>query len=531
MPNHSEVIDDAPARGSRTNDEAAWLHHGFSGDPTALLNGQSLPRVWQTLWTKTPNAPVLLQGSDVRNGTDSKTSNSPRWITMMQLAERTARVASSFYGAGVRPGDRILMSCAPCVELIIAHVAALRMGAVVVPVNTDYGDVELQRIIAQARPSLAVLDDPSRVSEIPACTAAVELPISQDTPTLDTMRADDPALLMFTSGTTGQPKGVVLTHGNILASAQALVTAWRWTASDQLILALPLFHMHGLGVGIHGTLLAGASAIVLPRFDVDTVLNLCTHSDSATPGASPTMFFGVPTMWVRLAASHRARVLSSLRLCVSGSAALSPDTWNALAIDGHQQILERYGMTETIMNISNPFSGERRAGTVGLPLPGVEVRVRGTEGPGEILLRGPNVMRAYWENDAATTDAFTRDGWFKTGDLGEFDSNGYIRIVGRSKDLIISGGFNVYPREIEEAILTHASVLEASVAGMPHPEFGETVVAYLVTSSDISDTEVHAHLLPLLAKYKRPRHIVFVDALPKNALGKTQKHLLPVPML
>jgi malonyl-CoA/methylmalonyl-CoA synthetase len=439
------------------------------------------------------------------------------------LQERSAIVAGRMAGVGVGVGDRVLISCIPSVDLVIAHVAALRMGAIVVPVNTAYGSVELAKIIAQARPKLGIIDDPSRIAGLPAVTAAVELP-DASAPSLDGMRTDDPALLMFTSGTTGEPKGVVLSHGNILSSAQAVVTAWQWTEADRLLLALPLFHMHGLGVGVHGTLLSGGSAVIVERFDVDGVLD-----EIAAQKCS--MFFGVPTMWVRLAQSARVSELRGLRLCVSGSAALSPETAEVLSREGGQEILERYGMTETVMNISNPFVGERRRGSVGLALPGVSMRIEGSNGPGEIVLRGPNVMRTYWERPDATSGAFTSDGWFRTGDLGELDDDGYVRIVGRSKDLIISGGFNVYPREVEEALLTHPSIDEVAVAGIPHAEFGETVVAYVVVSSSasMSTDDVHQFAEPLLAKYKRPRHVVFLTELPKNALGKTQKHLLPQP--
>jgi malonyl-CoA/methylmalonyl-CoA synthetase len=518
QPQPDEYVDGIRARGSNHGDRKAWRAHGFFDEPEALTAKGSLPSAWAKNWRANPNDVVLC---------DHDTNV---WMTNAELEAASATVARTFTNAGVKRGDRIVMSCEPSVSLIVAHVGALRMGAIVVPVNTAYGKTELQRIVNQCRPALAVFDDPSSITGVPTCDASVSLPATAHRDhtsehqfelelELDNTRAEDPALLMFTSGTTGLPKGVVLSHGNILASAQALVTAWQWTANDRLLLALPLFHMHGLGVGVHGTLLAGASAVIVPKFSVDTVLDAIARHHA-------TLFFGVPTMWVRMAASSRIAELAPLRLCVSGSAPLSPDTWRALADKGHQQILERYGMTETIMNISNPLVGQRRPGSVGLPLPGVSVRVRGVEGPGEIVLRGPNVLQTYWERPDATAEAFTSDGWFLTGDLGEIDTDGYIQIVGRSKDLIISGGFNVYPREVEEALLTHPHVSEAAVIGVAHPEWGETVMAFVVTDRLVSTDELHAHVEPLLAKYKRPREIKFLNELPKNALGKTQKHIL-----
>jgi malonyl-CoA/methylmalonyl-CoA synthetase len=413
------------------------------------------------------------------------------------------------------------------VNLIVAHVGALRLGAIVVPVNPAYSATEVARVIDVAKPTIALADDPARMvsstdlsfvrisslDELPAATG--------DSVELDASSPDDPAMLMFTSGTTGAPKGVVLSHGNILSSAEALRIAWRWVPSDRMILALPLFHMHGLGVCVHGTLLAGASAVVLNPFDVDSVLDAVAEHEA-------TLLFGVPTMWVRCAASPRVGELAALRLCVSGSAPLASETWEALAVHGHQRILERYGMTETVMNISNPHDGDRRPGSVGLALPGVEVRLLGDgAGPGEIVLRGPNVLRSYWERPDATAEAFTEDGWFRTGDLGEFDPDGYLRIVGRSKELIIAGGFNVYPREVEETLATHEFVREAAVVGQPHVEWGETVVAFVVLHDQLPTVDeptireaLFAHAAEHLAKYKRPREIHFRTELPRNALGK-----------
>jgi malonyl-CoA/methylmalonyl-CoA synthetase len=303
----------------------------------------------------------------------------------------------------------------------------------------------------------------------------------------------------------------MLTHGNALASCEALRLAWRWAASDRLVLALPLFHVHGLGVGLHGTLLCGASAVLLPRFDVDLVLDAAREHDA-------TLFFGVPTMYARLATNARASELAGLRLCVSGSAPLPPSLHDDLAARTIR-VLERYGMTETIMNVSNPYDGERRAGTVGFPLPGVEVRL--DDPSGEILLRGPNVFPGYWGREEATRDAFTADGWFRSGDVGARDPDGYLRIVGRAKELIISGGFNVYPREVEDVLLEHPSVDEVAVVGEPSDEWGELVVAVVVPAPGDRDPDaLLAYAAEQLAAYKRPRRVRYVDALPRNALGK-----------
>jgi malonyl-CoA/methylmalonyl-CoA synthetase len=288
--------------------------------------------------------------------------------------------------------------------------------------------------------------------------------------------------------------------------------AWRWTDADRLVLALPLFHVHGLGVGLHGTLLAGASTVLLARFEPDAVFD-------AIAGHDATLFFGVPTMYSRLAASARVGELGALRCCVSGSAPLPASLHEQLATSAGVQVLERYGMTETIMNVSNPYDGERRAGTVGFPLPGVEVRLADTTA--EIQLRGPNVFPGYWRRPEATAESFTDDGWFRSGDVGAFDDEGYLSIVGRAKELIISGGYNVYPREVEDVLLTHDGVREVAVVGEPSDEWGETVVAVVVPAREAVDADaLLAFAADQLAPYKRPRRIRFAAELPRNALGK-----------
>jgi malonyl-CoA/methylmalonyl-CoA synthetase len=487
----------------------AWRRHGFSGAAADLVAAGTLPRAWAARWAAAPGAPTLA-------GPDG------RWLTAAELEERTAAVAARYAAAGLRPGDRLLASAAASVDLALAHVAALRLGLVVVPVNTAFGPREIGAVAAAARPALAVLDDPARLPGVPSTSVAVDLP-GGPAPALDVAGPGDTALLVFTSGTTGTPKGVPLSHGNLLATSAAIEVAWRWTATDRLLLALPLFHVHGLGVGLHGTLLAGASAVILPRFAPDAVLD-------AIAATRATLMFGVPTMWVRLAASPRVAELAALRLCVSGSAPLDTSTFAALEAGIGSPVVERYGMTETGMLVSNPYDGDRRAGSVGLALPGVEVGLEDRDGAGEpageILVRGPNVFAGYLEGVGA--DAFTTDGWFRTGDLGRADPDGYLRIVGRSKELIITGGFNVYPRDVEEVLRDHPGVADVAVVGVPDPEWGERVVACVV--ADAAGAAAADELLEWaaerLAPYKRPREVRFVDELPRNALGKVVRAAL-----
>lgn len=485
----------------------AWRRHGFSGHATDLVSAGTLPRAWATRWAAAPGAATLA-------GPDG------RWLSAAELEERTATVAARFAAAGLFPGDRLLVSAAATVDLAVAHVAALRLGLVVVPVNTAFGPSEIGAVAAAADPALAVLDDPARVTGVPSTGATVDLP-DGSAPVLDAAHPDDTALLVFTSGTTGTPKGVPLSHANLLATSAAIQVAWRWTAADRLALALPLFHVHGLGVGLHGTLLAGASAVILPRFQVDAVLD-------AIAASRATLMFGVPTMWVRLAASPRVVELAALRLCVSGSAALDPATFAALEAGIGSRVVERYGMTETGMLVSNPYEGDRRAGSVGLALPGVAVRLEEREGAGEpadeILVRGPNVFAGYLGGVGA--DAFTADGWFRTGDLGRADPDGYLRIVGRSKELIITGGFNVYPRDVEEVLRDHPGVADVAVVGVPDPEWGERVVACVVAADAVAAGELLTWAADRLAPYKRPREVRFVDELPRNAMGKVVRAAL-----
>jgi malonyl-CoA/methylmalonyl-CoA synthetase len=477
-----------------------------------LHGGGSLPGAWTSAW-RGDGARMVLSTLDGQA------------LTAEELESRTARAAGRFGAAGLVPGQRVLLSGATTVELVVAYIGALRAGLAVVPANPAYPPAELAALVAAARPDLAVLDDVSRVSagDLRVVTPDLSgLPSPRPGP-LDEAGLDDTALIIYTSGTTGQPKGVPLTHGNLLASAHAVRIAWRWTADDTLALCLPLFHVHGLGVGLHGTLLAGAGAVLLPKFDPDLV------GGAVEAGAS--LFFGVPTMYHRLASSPVLPALSRLRLAVSGSAPLPAELHEAVLARSGQVVLERYGMTETVMLISNPYDAERRPGTVGFPLPGVELRLAPREaGTAEIQVRGPNVIRSYLDNPAATAAAYTSDGWFQTGDLGTLDPDGYLRISGRAKELIITGGYNVYPREVEEVLRSHTDVADAAVVGMPSAKWGETVVAFVVPSSAESSaglvSALDAWCEERLVGYKRPREWRVVEAIPRNALGKILRHEL-----
>jgi malonyl-CoA/methylmalonyl-CoA synthetase len=490
----------------------AHLPRGVRAEDLDLTAKESLPAAWASVWASEPSARVLF---DRHRG----------WMRAVELEQATRRVAGRLQGAGLEPGDRMLFSAESSLGLVIAHVAALRSGIVVVPANTAYTERELAHIVNDARPKAALVDSDDRAAWVRAASGPDTVVVGPDVDlddsppsVLDAVTPDQAALIGYTSGTTGRPKGAVLSHANLLASSESVQLAWRWTEADRLVLSLPLFHVHGLCVGLHGTLLAGASAVLLHRFEVNAVLDAVAEHDA-------TLFFGVPTMYHRFAQSARVGELARLRLCVSGSAPLPAELHQALAERGGQQVLERYGMTETLMLVSNPYDGERRPGSVGFPLPGVELRLSDGQ-QGEIQVRGPNVFAGYWEREQATAESFT-DGWFRTGDLGSVDSDGYLRILGRSKELIISGGLNVYPREVEEVLLAHPGVAEVAVVGTPSEEWGELVTAFVVPAGDHHNPELLlAFAAEQLAPFKRPRLVHFVESLPRNALGKVLKHEL-----
>lgn len=446
-----------------------------------------------------------------------------RQFTFGEIDARANRIANVLAGRGFIAGDRLAVQLANCVEMIDLHLACTRLGVIFVPVNVLYREREISHILGDAEPRLFVTAEtlPDLSSE------ADKMALSRPHVSLD---GDTPAGIIYTSGTTGVSKGAILTHNNFLANAISLLACWQITAADRFLLALPLFHVHALGNGLHCWLISGCRLRLLERFEhqkaTDEFLDF-----------QPTLFFGVPTVYVRLLDTppDAAREIGArMRLFVSGSAPLPAQVLEEFrTLFGHT-ILERYGMTETLMNISNPYAGERRPGSVGLPLPGVSARVLNEQGEpvaegetGELYLRGPNVFAGYWRREDATKAAF-RDGWFRTGDIASKASDGYYTLCGRRSDLIISGGFNIYPREIEEFLLEQPEVAEAAVAGRPDRVRGEVPVAYVVPRGDDFDAaELERRCREKLASFKVPRAFVRVDALPRNALGKVQKHLLP----
>jgi malonyl-CoA/methylmalonyl-CoA synthetase len=492
-------------------------------------------------------------------------------ITYGQLYADVERFARALIMWGLVAGERVGLFLDNCPEFVTAYLGTHLAGGVVVLVNTQYRQVELSHIINDAEvrlcvtsadgarelarlllPSLAMLvivgdgEEPS-LSGNAECIAyaafvagacrgrALRRPWSIGSPgrrKARPLQGRSAAVIAYTSGTTGKAKGALLVHRNLTANIRAVITAWRWTARDRLLLVLPLFHAHGLMVGMHGTLFAGGSVVLRARFDASDVL--AAFKDD--PDIS--LFFGVPTMYTRLLAEAARQGVPAhrLRLFVSGSAPLSAQVFGDFERVFGQQILERYGMTETIMNLTNPYEGERRAGTVGSPFPGQEARVVDCRTRqvlacgevGEIEVRGPNVFVGYWKRPDATAEAFGVDGWFRTGDLGWCSCDGYFTITGRARELIISGGYNIYPREVEDVLMMHPGVIEAAVLGRPDPEMGEQVVAFIVPDVDQapSAADISAFCREQLASYKKPRHVVFVEALPRNALGKVQKHVL-----
>lgn len=435
-------------------------------------------------------------------------------LSYADLLVRSGGMAAALQGRGLVPGDRVVVQLDKSVAALTLYLACLRAGLVYVPINPGATASERDYFIGDAAPSLFV--DADVLEEL---AAAPERRDFADVP----RSAEDLAAILYTSGTTGRSKGAMLSQGNLAANARTLVEAWRFTASDRLIHALPIFHVHGLFVATHCVLGAGARMLWLPGFDADAIL-------AALPGA--TVLMGVPTFYTRLLARPELtpELARRMRLFVSGSAPLPAEVHRAFeAATGHR-ILERYGMTETGMLASNPYEGARVAGSVGPPLPGVDIRIAAPDGDGVggIEVRGPNVFRGYWQMPEKTAEEFTADGWFKTGDLGRFDEAGYLSIVGRAKDLIISGGFNVYPAEVEAAIEVLPGVAEVAVIGVPHPDFGEGVVAVIAprAGQEVDPDAIGAALRDVLGAYKRPKAIEVVDALPRNAMGKIEKAAL-----
>jgi malonyl-CoA/methylmalonyl-CoA synthetase len=427
-----------------------------------------------------------------------------RTYTFGEVDARSDRMAQFLIARGLKAGDRLGVQLPNSVEMIDLYLACVKLGVIFVPINVLYREREIGHILKDAEPALFLQDPPD------ASGWAAERPdVALD--------GDAPAGIIYTSGTTGASKGAVLTHNNFAANAANLLACWQITAADRFLLALPLFHVHGLGNGLHCWLASGCRMRLLPRFE---------HRKAAAEFLDfrPSLFFGVPTIYVRLLdiPEEQAREIGTfMRLFVSGSAPLPTAVFDEFRQRFGHAILERYGMSENLMDISNPYAGERRPGTVGLPLPGVSVKLV----EGEIYLKGPNVFSGYWRREEATRAAFA-DGWFKTGDLAEVSADGYYTLRGRKSDLIISGGFNIYPREIEEFLEEQEEIAEAAVVGEADALRGEVPVAYVVARSPIEADELESRCREKLASFKLPRAFHVVDALPRNAMGKVQKHLI-----
>jgi len=428
--------------------------------------------------------------------------------TFGDIDARSDRMAALLRERGLTAGDRLCVYLANCLELIDIYLACVKLGVIFVPINILYREREITHITTDSEPKLVITAEELRSLQPPAGAVRPDV----------TLDGDAPAAIVYTSGTTGVSKGAILTHNNFAANALNLNTCWRISEADRFLLALPLFHVHALGNGLHCWLISGCRMRLLERFE---------HQKAVAEFLDfrPTLFFGVPTVYVRLldlTAETASEIGGFMRLFVSGSAPLPAQVLDEFRGKFGHTILERYGMTETLMNISNPYEGERRAGAVGFPLPGVSARIV----DGEIQLRGPNVFAGYWRRPEATTAAFD-DGWFKTGDMAECSADGYYTLLGRKSDLIISGGFNIYPREIEEFLLEQPEVAEAAVVGVPDRLRGEIPVAYIVPRSPFEPAALEARCREKLASFKIPRAFVSVDKLPRTALGKVQKHLLP----
>jgi malonyl-CoA/methylmalonyl-CoA synthetase len=461
------------------------------------------------------------------------------------MLDISGRIANLLAAQGVEPGDRVAVQVEKTIEALLLYLACIRAGAVFLPLNIAYTDREVSYFLGDAEPKLVVLD-PNRVETLAApvyeagaslltlgragegslMLGANEQPVEFE----DIERGpDDLAAILYTSGTTGRSKGAMLSHENLASNARVLAEIWRFTPDDVLIHALPIFHTHGLFVATNTVLMAGASMIFLPRFDAAEVLSLMDRG---------TVLMGVPTFYVRLNQQPELdrSATSHMRLFVSGSAPLREETYATFLQRTGHAILERYGMTETNMNTSNSYEGPRIAGTVGRPLPGIDLRVVDPETgaalpageTGMVEVRGPNVFKGYWRMPEKTASEFREDGFFITGDLGRIEEHGYLQIVGRGKDLIISGGYNVYPKEIETELDELPGVAESAVIGVRHPEFGEGVVAVVVPNQQapLEEAQIIAQLSDRLARYKLPKRVQFVHELPRNSMGKVQKNLL-----
>ena len=440
-----------------------------------------------------------------------------RTYTFGEIDHRGNRMAALFRARGLQTGDRLCVYLSNCVEFIDIYLACVRLGVIFVPINILYREREILHILGDAQPKAVIAAQPLPGAVSVWRVEELDTPAQAEAPHV-ALDGDSPAALVYTSGTTGVSKGAILTHNNFQANALNLNACWRISSADRFLLALPLFHVHALGNGLHCWLTSGCRMRLLERFE---------HQKAPAEFLDfrPTLFFAVPTIYTRMLsfpAETASQVGSFVRLFVSGSAPVPVPVFEEFREKFSHTILERYGMTETLMNISNPYLGERRPGTVGHPLPGISARIV----DGEIQLRGPNIFAGYWRRQEATLAAFD-DGWFKTGDMAECSADGYYTLLGRKSDLIISGGFNIYPREIEDFLLEQDEVAEVSVVGVADKLRGEVPVAYIVAQGAFSAAELEARCRASLASFKVPRAFVAVDKLPRTALGKVQKHLLP----
>ncbi|MFN0264493.1 malonate--CoA ligase [Tepidamorphus sp. 3E244] len=480
-----------------------------------------------------------------------------RTYSYQDMLDVSGRFANTLVALGVKPGDRVAAQVPKSIEALMLYLGAVRAGAVFLPLNTAYTENEIGYFLSDAEPALFVAD-PKRGDAMRAVAEQNHVPAFEtlgvwqppkagetDADTGGTLAAkaleavtifddvardkDDLAAILYTSGTTGRSKGAMLTHECLASNAEALVDYWQFTSQDKLLHALPIFHTHGLFVATNTILLAGASMIFLPGFDAGKMIELMPQA---------TSMMGVPTFYSRLLQRPELDkdLTKGMRLFISGSAPLSAETHKEWSERTGHAILERYGMTETNMNTSNPYDGERRPGTVGMPLPGVSLRIADPEtgkalpqgDVGVIEVKGPNVFKGYWRNPEKTAEEFREDGFFITGDLARIDDDGYVHIVGRAKDLVISGGFNVYPAEVEAEIDALPGVAESAVIGLPHADFGEGVTAVVAAraGADITEESIRGALEGALAKYKVPKRVFIVDSLPRNTMGKIQKNVL-----
>jgi malonyl-CoA/methylmalonyl-CoA synthetase len=495
---------------------------GGPPSPPAAAASEASEGVFAALWPGSASLP-----RDFLRSADGEV------LSYAELRAQSARLAHALVALGVRPGDRVAVQVEKSLLAVLLYFAVMRTGAVYVPLNSAYTAAELRYFLTDAQPVLFV--SPEQLQAL-ALAMQEQPPVFEDA----RLRASDPAAILYTSGTTGRSKGAVLTHGNLVSNARALAALWRFTPGDVLLHALPIFHVHGLFVAINVAFAAGSSLRFLPKFEPSAVLR---HLRDCS------VMMGVPTFYVRLLREPglTREALGGVRLFVSGSAPLLVETHRAWQQSTGHVILERYGLSETGMNCSNPYDGERVPGSVGLPLPGVELRITDpasgaplpAESVGMIEVRGPNVFEGYWRAPDRTHVARRADGFFVTGDIGRVDARGYVYIVGRATDMIISGGYNVYPREVETELDELPGVQESAVVGLPHPEWGEAVTAFVVPSAGaattataasagqpcgaLTESDIIAALRGRLAPYKLPKRALFVTELPRNVMGKVQK--------